>query len=508
MEDAPTVAVIGLGPAGIVALKNLREEGFHATGFDRNEHVGGLWQYSEKEQTSVMQTTTVNVSKERSCYTDFPYPDDVPSHPAATQVQQYLTDYSKHFGLEPYMRLSTAIEQITFDDEREKWVVDVKDGGKEYFDKVVVAIGGMVGKANLPVIEGVEKFAGPSVHSQAFKRPADYKGKRVMVVGFSNSAADTSTQLFPRRIKGVPIDHTHNLRLATFQSLIITYFPRLGEFLFDKFLKKLQDQSFNIRPEWRFEPASKVPVVSDTLVPCLEDGSITSVAGIKRIVNATEVELQDGTKVDVDAIIWCTGYKSDFSMIEPRFNPECRPQAWLDAPGSNGKSLFRLYKNVFSLEKPDSLAFMAAVHITISGFKIFDLTTMAIAQAWAGKSSLPSLPDMKLAVDKHHVWLAETAKRVYNLSPGQCETGDWVAAMDGLAGTGVNEYLGYGWKGWLFWLQNRKFCNLLMGGIWSPHIHRVFSTGKRKCWDGAREAIERVNESVAKMRKEEKKKSG
>lgn len=112
-------------------------------------------------------------------------------------------------------------------------------------------------------------------------------------------------------------------------------------------------------------------MVSDTLVPCLEDGSITSVAGIKRIVNATEVELQDGTRVDVDAIIWCTGYKSDFSMIEPRFNPECRPQAWLDAPGSNGKSLFRLYKNVFSLEKPDSLAFMAAVHITISGFKIF-----------------------------------------------------------------------------------------------------------------------------------------
>lgn len=112
-------------------------------------------------------------------------------------------------------------------------------------------------------------------------------------------------------------------------------------------------------------------MVSDTLVPCLEDGSITSVAGIKRIVNATEVELQDGTKVDVDAIIWCTGYKSDFSMIEPRFNPECRPQAWLDAPGSNGKSLFRLYKNVFSLEKPDSLAFMATVHITISGFKIF-----------------------------------------------------------------------------------------------------------------------------------------
>ena len=32
---------------GIVALKNLREEGFEATAFDRNGYVGGLWQFNE-----------------------------------------------------------------------------------------------------------------------------------------------------------------------------------------------------------------------------------------------------------------------------------------------------------------------------------------------------------------------------------------------------------------------------------------------------------------------------
>ena len=119
----------------------------------------------------------------------------------------------------------------------------------------------------------------------------------------------------------------------------------------------MQDKSFKIRPEWRFEHAGKVPVVSDTLIPCLEDGSISSVAGIRRVLGATEVELQ--------------GYASDFSMIEPRFDPTCRPQQWLDAPGSNGKSLFRLYHNVFSLEKPDSLAFLGNVSITLGGFPIF-----------------------------------------------------------------------------------------------------------------------------------------
>jgi dimethylaniline monooxygenase (N-oxide forming) len=60
-----TVAVIGLGPAGLIALKNLKEEGFDATGFDRNGYIGGVWKFTEEGSTSVLQTTLVNISKER-----------------------------------------------------------------------------------------------------------------------------------------------------------------------------------------------------------------------------------------------------------------------------------------------------------------------------------------------------------------------------------------------------------------------------------------------------------
>lgn len=64
-RQQPTVAVIGAGPAGLVALKNLLEEGFEVTGFDKNPYVGGLWQYTEEDKTSVLQSTVVNISKER-----------------------------------------------------------------------------------------------------------------------------------------------------------------------------------------------------------------------------------------------------------------------------------------------------------------------------------------------------------------------------------------------------------------------------------------------------------
>ncbi|CAI4215535.1 unnamed protein product [Parascedosporium putredinis] len=70
----PTVAVIGLGAFGLVATKNLVEEGFDVTAFDRNPYIGGLWRYTTDNRTSVLPSTVANVSKERGCFTDFPFP--------------------------------------------------------------------------------------------------------------------------------------------------------------------------------------------------------------------------------------------------------------------------------------------------------------------------------------------------------------------------------------------------------------------------------------------------
>jgi dimethylaniline monooxygenase (N-oxide forming) len=284
-----------------------------------------------------------------------------------------------------------------------------------------------------------------------------------------------------------------SLRLFAIQSWIMTNFPVLGSRMFDKFIKSLQDKSFELRPEWGFEPAQVTPIVSDHLVKYLENGLIESTKGIRRIVGNTQVELDNGTIIEVDVLVWCTGYKADFSMLEPRFDPTSRSAAaWSNAGGSKGKPLARLYHNVFSLEKPDSLAFLGNVHTTLAGFQLFDMASMAIAQVWKGASALPTGAEMIKKVDEHHAWVTAQANRRSNVSPGVVDGGTWLRAFDDLAGTGVNEYLGWGWRGWWFWVTNMKLCNMLVGGIWSPHTHRFFE-GKRTRWEGARQAIEEVN---------------
>lgn len=69
------------GVLGLVTVKNLAEEGFNVTGFDRNGYVGGLWHFSPSDQVSILPSknrmmqytmslltciaTVVNISKQR-----------------------------------------------------------------------------------------------------------------------------------------------------------------------------------------------------------------------------------------------------------------------------------------------------------------------------------------------------------------------------------------------------------------------------------------------------------
>lgn len=183
--------------------------------------------------------------------------------------------------------------------------------------------------------------------------------------------------------------------------------------------------------------------MSDNLVEHLENGLIESTKGIKRVVSDHQVELDHDRVVDIDALIFCTGYKADFSMLEPRFDPTSRTAAaWSNANGSNSKPLISLYHNIFSLEEADSLAFLGYVHTTLVGsFQRSDMASMAIAQVQKGASSLSTRAEMTKAVCEHHTWLTQQANRRSNVSPGMIDGQTWLRALDDLPGTGVNEYL-------------------------------------------------------------------
>ncbi|KAF4431095.1 Monooxygenase aurF [Colletotrichum fructicola] len=468
MTEGNKVAIVGLGALGIVALKNCLEEGFEATGFDRIPYPGGLWTYTPEDRVSALPTTV-------GCFTDFPFPAEVPSLCSAGDMQRYLASYVEHFNLRPSMRLSTSITCVYHDESANKWVIEIDGAPHEMFDRVIMATG-QNHTPKYPDIKGIELFHGEQLHAKSFKSPEGFK-------------------VLPRVKEGEPVDHTINVRYVTWQRVFERFFPSLVEKLFNNFGKRLQDEAFNIRPEWKLSPAPSLkkylPLITDNLIDSLESGAVLSVEGVSGVVGPNKVELTDGKVIKVDTIIYCTGYMSDFSLLDPKYDPtrETTPD-WAAARGSRGKPLPRLYQGVFSLSHPHSLAFQGAVALTMGQFQINDLSSMAVTQVWKGRSALPPQEEMEQAVDKHHAWIVEPAQEG-SVLPQTVNPYQWADWANQTAGTGVNEYLGWGWKGWKFWFQEPRFCSVLMGGVYSPHIYRVFD-GKRKRWGGARTEIERL----------------
>lgn len=45
MKYMKTVAIVGAGPAGLVAAKVLLTDGFDVTVFDKNTTLGGIWSF-------------------------------------------------------------------------------------------------------------------------------------------------------------------------------------------------------------------------------------------------------------------------------------------------------------------------------------------------------------------------------------------------------------------------------------------------------------------------------
>jgi dimethylaniline monooxygenase (N-oxide forming) len=266
----------------------------------------------------------------------------------------------------------------------------------------------------------------------------------------------------------------------------------------NKKIKGIMNRSFGkIEDEWNLSPWPPIkvspPVVSDTLIDHLRSKEVRSVSGLRRIKGPKTVELSDGEEMDIDSIICCTGYRNDFSILDGRYNPSIDPpKAWTRAPGSKGRPLPRLYQNVFSMEMPESLAFVGCVWFASGAFLIADIASMCIAQVWAGKSKLPPPQEMSRWMDKQTERMAGLAHRGTPVVASVPQS-DWLRWANETAGAGLYERMGWGGKGWRFWWTDRELYKMVMDGVLTSASWRLFDEGKRKSWPQARDEIVRLN---------------
>jgi hypothetical protein len=358
VDKTDQICVIGAGSSGLAAAKNLVEHGFTVEVLEREDDLGGNWNY-DKPNARVYRSTHMISSKRCTEYCDFPMPREFPEFPHHTQVLNYLRSYAAHFRLEPLISYRTPVARLEPFEQGRCWDVTPEGGPTRRYAAVVIA-NGHNWSPKWPSYPG--RFTGEVMHSAHYKTPDVLAGKRVLIVGAGNSgcdlaveAAQNARQTFhstrrgyhyiPKYLFGRPVDRIgdklHRLRLPLAVRRAI-----IGIIL--KCLVGSPHRCGLRRPDHKLFETH--PIINSLLLYYVSHGDMTPKPDILRF-QENQVHFEDGSCETIDFIVYATGYNIVFPFIDRKFLnwQDGRPRLYLNVFHPHYDNLF-----VVGMIQPDS----------------------------------------------------------------------------------------------------------------------------------------------------------
>jgi putative flavoprotein involved in K+ transport len=284
------VAVVGAGQAGLAIGHFLVRHGLRFVVLEAADSVGAAWR---TRWNSLVLFTPRRYSGLRG----LAFPGNPDGYPTRDEVVAYLEQYAETFALPvrvnaPVRRLSTADGgfEITF------------DGGRIAADHVVVA----TGPFQAPRVPPVARELAPDVfqtHSTGYMEPSAVPPGTALVVGGGNTGYQIAEEL----------SSTHRVYLAIGSRQTPLPQRLLGRDLFwwltkTGLIKKTVDSRLGRRLQHRDTLIGSSPRQLRRLGVELKP-RVTGASG--RVIR-----FADGSTLDIDAVIWATGFRSDYSWIE------------------------------------------------------------------------------------------------------------------------------------------------------------------------------------------------
>jgi dimethylaniline monooxygenase (N-oxide forming) len=393
----PRVAVIGAGSSGIPVAKALKDAGVPHVVYEKSDRVGGNWVFRNANgMSSAYRSLHINTSRDRMQYADYPMPRDYPDFPHHTLIARYFDAYVDHFGLRGAIRFETGVARA----ERRPgggWAVTTERGDTDEFDLLAVANGHHWDpRGPTPMPPGT--FDGVAFHSHQYidvDEPHDLRGKRVLVVGFGNSAMDIACELSREGV-------------AARVWLVVR---RGGHVIPHYWFGKPLDQTLALppwTPWWVRRPIARAlhniavgdpvrfglpapdhqigeahPTISSELFQRLGRGDLAIKPAI-RALEGRRVRFSDESVEDVDAIVWCTGYNVSFPFLDATV---------ASAPDNDLPLFLRCWKPGL-----DDLFFVGLCQPLGAVMPIAEAQGKWLADHATGRYRLPSEPAMHAAI--------------------------------------------------------------------------------------------------------------
>ena len=303
--------VVGAGPAGLATSRELRRRNVEHVVLERGADVGSSWR-------SFYTSLVLHTGKHLSSLPGRPFGSDDPLFTPRAAFVDYLARYAAAEDL-PVER---GVEVTAAREVASGWVVETSAGERQA-TVLIVASGIASAPREIPVV-GRDRFRGTVQHSIAYRDPKPFAGRRVLVVGAGNSAAEIASELgragiattisvrsgvivVPLTLAGVPSQYV-GIGLRKLPRPIATPIARAAVTLG---VRRRRDGL----PRSAANPLDVIPIVGLHLSDALRSGIVRLRPGITEL-GESSARFADGSEDEIDDVILATGYRAAIGWLD------------------------------------------------------------------------------------------------------------------------------------------------------------------------------------------------
>ncbi|GAB2792737.1 NAD(P)/FAD-dependent oxidoreductase [Rhabdobacter roseus] len=333
--------IIGAGPSGLAIAGQLAARGLPYLLLEKGTRVGEAWH-------AHYDRLHLHTDRRFSGLPLRPIPEKYPVFVPKNDLLTYWEDYARHYQISP--RFGQEVTRVYR--RADRWWVETAIS--TYEAQHVFVCTGYNRVPLIPHWPGQAAFTGSIVHSSTYRNAQPYRGQRVLVVGMGNSGSEIALDLSENGVDTYlslrsPVNIvTRDVGGKPTQLSAIVLSTLLPNWAYDRLSRFVQKKVIGDLSAYGITTPDYAPTKGIRMgrIPVLDIGTVAQIrAGKIKVRRAIEhftptgVQLVDGTRLELDAVILATGYRALLGQIiegiddilDERGRPE---KLWYDAfPG-------------------------------------------------------------------------------------------------------------------------------------------------------------------------------
>ena len=336
------VIVVGAGFGGMGAAIQLKKMGYdNILIVDREDDLGGTWHVNHYPGLAV------DIPSPTYSYWFEPNPNWSRLYAPGSELKLYADHVADKYDVRRHMRFNTPVEGARWDEDGQFWQVALSSG-EALTARFLITATGYLSQPRKPDIPGIEDFEGRVVHSMDWDDDYSPAGERIGLIGTGATAVQLIPELakqaaaltvyqrtpihvvpkidFPipaglrRLFARLPLlqrafRFTTDINLEVMMILSVLNFKNFRQLnTFASYLSQalrfvsIRDKDLRAKLTPSYEFGCKRPTYSNSYYRTLAKPNVAlQTAGIER-VEKDGIVACDGTKVQIDTLVLCTGF--------------------------------------------------------------------------------------------------------------------------------------------------------------------------------------------------------